>query len=75
MRSKLFAPIGALMAISVALSLAVNPVADAAPKKLKLLWSDEFNAEIGSQPNAQDWHDVTGNGRNSNGTNTDETKR
>jgi hypothetical protein len=30
-----------------------------------LLWSDEFNTDIGSQPNSDDWHDVTGNGRNS----------
>ena len=30
-----------------------------------LIWSDEFNTEVGSQPNDEDWHDVTGNGRNS----------
>jgi len=29
-----------------------------------LLWSDEFNGEVGAGPNPLDWHDVTGNGRN-----------
>jgi beta-glucanase (GH16 family) len=62
MRSKLFAPIGALMAISVALSLAVNPVADAAPKKLKLLWSDEFNGKKGARPSAKVWSAEIGGG-------------
>ena len=62
MRSKLFAPIGALMAISVALSLAVNPVADAAPKKLKLLWSDEFNGKKGVRPSAKVWSAEIGGG-------------
>ncbi len=28
-----------------------------------LLWSDEFNGDVGSGPNLLDWHDVTGNGR------------
>ena len=62
MRSKLFAPIGALMAISVALSLAVNPVADAAPKKSKLLWSDEFNGKKGARPSAKVWSAEIGGG-------------
>jgi hypothetical protein len=31
-----------------------------------LIWSDEFNTTVGTQPNAADWNDVTGNGRNSN---------
>jgi len=62
MRSKLFAPIGALMAISVALSLAVNPVADAAPKKLKLLWSDEFNGKKGARRSAKVWSAEIGGG-------------
>ena len=62
MRSKLFAPISALMAISVALSLAVNPVADAAPKKLKLLWSDEFNGKKGARPSAKVWSAEIGGG-------------
>ena len=62
MRSKLFAPIGALIAISVALSLAVNPVADAAPKKLKLLWSDEFNGKKGARPSAKVWSAEIGGG-------------
>ena len=62
MRSKLFAPIGALMAISVALSLVVNPVADAAPKKLKLLWSDEFNGKKGARPSAKVWSAEIGGG-------------
>ena len=62
MRSKLFAPIGTLMAISVALSLVVNPVADAAPKKLKLLWSDEFNGKKGVRPSAKVWSAEIGGG-------------
>ena len=62
MRSKLFAPIGALIAISVALSLVVNPVADAAPKKLKLLWSDEFNGKKGARPSAKVWSAEIGGG-------------
>ena len=35
---------------------------DLAPSTL--IWSDEFDGEIGASPNAADWHDVTGNGRN-----------
>ena len=27
------------------------------------IWADEFDSEVGSGPNATDWHDVTGNGR------------
>ena len=50
------------MAISVALSLAVNPVADAAPKKLKLLWSDEFNGKKGARPSAKVWSAEIGGG-------------
>jgi len=50
------------MAISVALSLLVNPVADAAPKKLKLLWSDEFNGKKGARPSAKVWSAEIGGG-------------
>jgi hypothetical protein len=31
-----------------------------------LIWSDEFNSALGTSPNASDWNDVTGNGRNFN---------
>ncbi|MEI7419258.1 MAG: glycoside hydrolase family 16 protein [Actinomycetes bacterium] len=31
-----------------------------------LIWSDEFNGEVGALPSASDWNDVTGNGRNPN---------
>ena len=33
----------ALLIACLGLSILANPVAEAAPKKLKLLWSDEFN--------------------------------
>ncbi len=62
MRSKWFAPTGVLVAISVSLSLLVNPVADAAPKKLKLLWSDEFNGKKGVRPSAKVWSAEIGGG-------------
>ena len=35
-----------------------------------LIWSDEFDSEIGTGPNATDWNDVTGNGRNHKDPNT-----
>ena len=48
-RKMLLAPTSLFVALSVALTFAINPVADAASKKtLKLLWSDEFNAKKGS---------------------------
>jgi hypothetical protein len=28
-----------------------------------LIWSDEFDGELGASPDSTDWHDVTGNGR------------
>ena len=48
--------------------LDANSIGFAAPAVTAntLIWSDEFNAESGSSPNARDWNDVTGNGRNSN---------
>jgi beta-glucanase (GH16 family) len=62
MRAKWFAPTGVLVAISVSLSLLVNPAADAAPKKLKLLWSDEFNGKKGVRPSAKVWSAEIGGG-------------
>jgi beta-glucanase (GH16 family) len=58
------APASLLVALSVALSLLVNPVADAATKKsLKLLWSDEFNGKKGTVPSSKTWsHEVGGGG-------------
>jgi hypothetical protein len=49
-------------------TLNANSIGFAAPGVTAntLIWSDEFNSEIGSGPNGEDWHDVTGNGRNSN---------
>lgn len=48
-----------------ALELSSNSINFAAPSATAsaLIWSDEFNGEIGSGPNLLDWHDVTGNGR------------
>jgi beta-glucanase (GH16 family) len=44
------------------LTFPVNPVADAAPKKLKLLWSDEFNGSKGSRPSSKVWSAEIGGG-------------
>ena len=56
-------PVSLFVALAVALSLMVNPVADAAPKKsLKLLWSDEFNGKAGSAPSAKNWSREIGGG-------------
>ena len=42
-----------------------NSVNFAAPEATQdaLIWSDEFDGEVGAGPNLDDWHDVTGNGR------------
>ncbi|WP_353203046.1 glycoside hydrolase family 16 protein [Polynucleobacter sp.] len=57
------APASLLVAFSVALSLLVNPIADAAPKKtLKLLWSDEFNSKKGTMPSSKTWSAEIGGG-------------
>ena len=57
------APASLLVALSVTLSLLVNPVADAATKKsLKLLWSDEFNGKKGSLPSSKVWSAEIGGG-------------
>ena len=57
------APASLLVALSVALSLLVNPVADAATKKsLKLLWSDEFNGKKGTLPSSKVWSAEIGGG-------------
>ena len=57
------APASLLVALSMALSLPVNPVADAATKKsLKLLWSDEFNGKKGSLPSSKVWSAEIGGG-------------
>lgn len=46
-------------------TLNANSIGFAAPSVTPnaLIWSDEFDSEIGSGPNSTDWHDVTGNGR------------
>ena len=57
------APASLLVALSVTLSLLVNPVADAATKKsLKLLWSDEFNDKKGTLPSSKVWSAEIGGG-------------
>jgi len=62
-RKIILAPASALVAACVALSLMVNPAADAAPKKtLKLLWSDEFNGKKGTAPSAKNWSREIGGG-------------
>jgi len=50
------------------LSVSSNSISFAAPgiTSNALIWSDEFNGDVGSAPRAQDWNDITGNGRNSN---------
>ena len=62
MRSKWISPASALVALALGLSLSVNPVADAAPKKLKLLWSDEFNGQKGVRPSSKVWSAEIGGG-------------
>ena len=62
MRSKWISPASALVALALGLSLSVNPVADAAPKKLKLLWSDEFNGQKGVRPSSKMWSAEIGGG-------------
>jgi len=61
-RSKWLSPARVLVAVSIGLSLLVNPVADAAPKKLKLLWSDEFNGKKGVGPSTKVWSAEIGGG-------------
>jgi hypothetical protein len=62
-RKVLLAPACLLAALSIALTFAVNPVADAASKKtLKLLWSDEFNGKKGSLPSSKTWSREIGGG-------------
>ena len=62
-RKGILAPASLLVALSIALSLMVNPVADAASKKtLKLLWSDEFNGKKGSLPSSKTWTREIGGG-------------
>ena len=62
MRSKWLSPVRVLVAVSIGLPLLVNPVADAAPKKLKLLWSDEFNGKKGVGPSTKVWSAEIGGG-------------
>ena len=62
-RKALLAPTSLLVALSIALTSAVSPVADAASKKtLKLLWSDEFNGKKGSLPSPKTWSREIGGG-------------
>ena len=62
-RKALLAPTGLLVALSIAVTSAISPVADAAPKKtLKLLWSDEFNGKKGTLPSPKTWSREIGGG-------------
>ena len=62
-RKVLLAPTSLFVALSIALTFMVNPVADAATKKtLKLLWSDEFNGKKGSLPSSKTWSREMGGG-------------
>ena len=61
-RKVLLAPTSVLLALSMLLTFPVNPVADAAPKKLKLLWSDEFNGSKGTRPSSKVWSAEIGGG-------------
>jgi beta-glucanase (GH16 family) len=62
-RKRILAPASLFVALSIALTFMVNPVADAASKKtLKLLWSDEFNGKKGSLPSAKTWSREIGGG-------------
>jgi beta-glucanase (GH16 family) len=62
-RKMLLAPTSLFVVLSIALTFAINPVADAASKKtLKLLWSDEFNGKKGSLPSSKTWSREIGGG-------------
>jgi beta-glucanase (GH16 family) len=62
-KKRMLAPASLFVALSIALTFMVNPVADAASKKtLKLLWSDEFNGKKGSLPSAKTWSREIGGG-------------
>jgi len=62
-KKEILAPASLLVALSVTLSLLVNPVADGATKKsLKLLWSDEFNGRKGTLPSSKTWSAEIGGG-------------
>ena len=62
-RKVLLAPTSLFVALSIALTFMVHPVADAATKKtLKLLWSDEFNGKKGSLPSSKTWSREIGGG-------------
>jgi beta-glucanase (GH16 family) len=52
------------LAAVLALTLLINPSADAASKKsLKLLWSEEFNSKKGSKPSSKNWtYEIGGGG-------------
>ena len=59
----ILAPTSLFVALAVALTLMVNPAADAATKKtLKLLWSDEFNGKKGTLPSSKTWTREIGGG-------------
>ena len=62
MKSKWDSLTPALLIASLSLSLLANPVAEAAPKKLKLLWSDEFNGKKGTRPSLKVWSSEIGGG-------------
>ena len=62
MRAKWVIPTSGFMAMTVAMGLFVTPVADAAPKKLKLLWSEEFNGKKGVRPSSKIWTTEIGGG-------------
>lgn len=58
-----FGPTSLFLAISLVISLLINPSADAAPKKtLKLLWSDEFTGKKGAKPSSKNWSLEIGGG-------------
>ena len=62
-KKMILAPASLFVALSIALTSMVTPMADAASKKtLKLLWSDEFNGKKGSLPSSKTWTREIGGG-------------
>ena len=62
MKSKWGSLTPAILIACLSVSAFTNPVAEAAPKKLNLLWSDEFNGKKGTRPSAKVWSAEIGGG-------------
>jgi len=62
MNQRMRSSLSAAVILSLGFSLHFAPLANAAPKKLKLLWSDEFNGPQGTRPSPKVWTSEIGGG-------------